>query len=92
MSEKCCTSTRFTVFRVFLQRVVFYEGGGGGSADSRPAHNSRHKKCNFFMIFYIRKMLYFKVIRDIMVEKGGSTAFHPAYNSKHKKCYFLNDY
>ena len=31
-----------------------------------PAHNSRHKKFNFFMIFNIRKMLYFNAIRGIL--------------------------
>ena len=41
-------------------------GEEGGSADSHPAYNSRHKKCYFFMIFNVRKMLYFNAIRGIL--------------------------
>ena len=65
MSEKNCTLTRFAVFRAFSQRVVFLWGRKGGSADSQPAHNSRHIKCYFLMIFNVRKKLYFNAIRGI---------------------------
>ena len=41
-------------------------GEEGGSADSRPSHNSRHKNLCFFIIFNVRKMLYFKAIRGIL--------------------------
>ena len=66
MSEKNCTLTRFAVFRVFRQSVVFLCGGKGGSADSHQAHNSRDIKCYFLMIFNVRKKLYFKAIRAIL--------------------------
>ena len=100
MSEKCCTLTRFAVFRAFLQRFVFLWGRKGVSADSHPAHNSRHAKCYFFKIFNVQKMLYFNAIRGIPciftnvcffhgVGRRGPRISHPAHNSRHKKRYFF---
>ena len=53
----------------------------------------------FYMIFNVRKKLYFNAIRGIpciltkscffMVRKGGSVDSHPAHNSRDIKCYFL---
>ena len=63
--QKSCTLTRFAVFRVLWQRVVFLSGGKRGSADSHPPHNSTDRKCYFLMIFHVEKKLYFKVIRAI---------------------------
>ena len=99
MSEKSCALTRFAVFRVIWQRVVFLWGRKGGSADSHPAHNSRNIKCYFLMIFNVRKKLYFKAISAILCmitkgfflwgRKGGSEDSHPAFNSRDIKWYIL---
>ena len=47
-------------------KACFFMGQEGGSADSHPAYNSRDIKCYFFMIFNVRKKVYFKAISAIL--------------------------
>ena len=86
-------------FMYFYKGLFFLWGRKGGSADSHLAHNLRHMKGYFLMIFNVRKMLYFYAIRGILCiftkgffswgRKEGSADSHPANNLRHQKCYFF---
>ena len=99
MWKKSCTLTRFAVFRIFWQRVVFLWGRKGWSADSHPDHNSRDIKCYFWWFLMseksctLRQFALFRVFLQRVVflwgRKGGSADSHLAYNSRDIKCYFL---